>query len=195
MKKYKLLILALFLSFLLIPYSYAEELGSIKGLYTYDNKPLSTNNIHLYKIAEFKDIEADEKFTYLENYNSLELDINNLNRNEWQNYANLLKTYIETNSITYDYEVVTDSEGNYEFKELNQGLYLMLISDMETDLAYYKSLPTLISIPNYDEVSKSYINDITINSKIEENLKVVNQNQHQSNHPKFLKQAIILLPM
>lgn len=177
MKKNKLLIIFTFLFLILAINVEAEELGSIKGNYTYDDKPLNENIIHLYKIADFTDVDAEDKFIYLDNYSNLEININDINNNEWQNFANILKTYIESNVLDFDYEVTTDREGNYEFNELSQGLYLMLIADLETELAYYKTLPTLLSIPNYNEVTMEYTNDIIINNKIEETLKPLEQEE------------------
>lgn len=172
MKKKILIILVLFLSCLSFNSIKAEEQASISGSYTYDNKPFADTAVHLYKIAEIKDIDADEKFAYLDNYKELSQDINKIASNEWQKYANELKTYIENNHIMYDLEVITDVEGNYEFSGLDLGLYLLLIDDIDTNSAIYSSLPTLISVPNYDEINKVYTNEVIVKNKIEEQEKI-----------------------
>ncbi|MDE5630837.1 MAG: hypothetical protein K2I70_04480, partial [Bacilli bacterium] len=146
----------------------AESSGIIKGIYSYDTHPFTNQPIYLYKIADIKDLDSDDKFVYLEPYSNFETNINTLNSSEWQKYANELKSYIETNNITYDTQVLTDMDGNYEFSELSNGLYLMLVDDVLENGATYTSLPTLISVPTYDETEKKYINEITVKSKIEE---------------------------
>ena len=168
MKKTKILLLILFLSFLTLVPVHAAELGIIKGTYSYDNYPFTNQSIYLYKIADMKDLESNDKYIYLEPYSNLASNINTLKSSEWQNYANELKNYIETNNITYDTQVITDMDGNYEFNEISNGLYLMLVDDIETNGVTYSSLPTLISVPTYDENGKDYINEITVKSKIEE---------------------------
>lgn len=167
MKKNIIFLLILFLSFLTFLPVNAEELGSIKGTYSYDNNPFTNQNIYLYKIADVKDIESDNKYTYLENYSEFDSNINSLSSSEWQNYANELKNYITTNNITYDAEAITDDYGNYEFNELNNCLYLILVDEIILDSATYTSLPTLISVPSYDATIKKYINNITVKTKIE----------------------------
>lgn len=168
MKKIKFILFTILLSILTFGTVNADELGVIKGNYSYDTHPFANQSINLYKIADLTDIESDNKFTYLEPYSNLESNINALNTPEWQNYANELKNYIKTNNITYDFQAITDIDGNYEFSELSNGLYLMLVDDILENGATYTSLPTLISVPNYDEAKKEYIKEITVKPKIEE---------------------------
>lgn len=171
MKKIKILILVIFLSAFFLPFVEALEVGSIKGSYIYDNIPLKNSKVYLYKIAELKDLETNAKFIYLEKFNNLELNINSIKSSEWQNYANELTKHITINNIIYDLEMEPDDEGNYEFQNLSFGLYLIIYDEVETDTATYSSVPILISVPNYDEINKIYINDITIQNKIEEKIK------------------------
>ena len=168
MKKIKILFLIIFLSFLTFIPVKAADLGAIRGTYSYDNHPFTNQAIYLYKIADMKELESDDKFTYLEPYSNLSSNINNVASSEWQNFANELKSYIVANSITYDIQVITDMDGNYEFAELSNGLYLMLVDDIETNGVTYSSLPTLISLPTYNETAKDYLKEITVKSKIEE---------------------------
>ncbi len=168
MKKIKIAILILFLSLFAVVSVNADESGVIKGTYSYDTHPFINQPINLYKIADIKDLESDDKFNYLEPYSNFESNINTLNSSEWQKYANALKNYIETNNIAYDTQVITDMDGNYEFKELSNGLYLIIVDEIMENGATYTSLPTLISVPNYDETEKKYVNEITVKSKIEE---------------------------
>lgn len=168
MKKNKILLLILFLSFITFVSVKAETQGNIKGNYSYDSHPFSSQQIYLYKIADIKDLEGDDKFVYLDPYSNLASNINALKSSEWQSFANELKSYIETNSIDEDTRIVTDIDGNYEFNELSNGLYLMLVDDILENGATYTSLPTLISVPSYDETAKEYVYDITVKAKIEE---------------------------
>ncbi|MDE6141887.1 MAG: hypothetical protein K2G03_04725, partial [Bacilli bacterium] len=77
----------------------AESLGIIKGIYSYDAHPFTNQSIYLYKIADIKDLDSDDKFVYLESYSNFETNINTLNSSEWQKYANELKSYIEPNNL------------------------------------------------------------------------------------------------
>lgn len=170
MKKSKILILILFLSCLVIPSINAEEMGSIKGSYTLDDHVFADTQVQLYRVADVKDLDTFSKFEYVEKYQDFNLNINSLESKEWQKYANELKKFISTNNIVFDKEVITDIDGNYEFGDLETGLYLIVIDDIETDKAIYSSLPTLISIPNYDEINKTYTSDIIVKNKIEETI-------------------------
>ena len=96
MKKIKIAILILFLSLFAVVSVNADESGVIKGSYSYDTHPFINQPINLYKIADIKDLESDDKFNYLEPYSNFESNINTLNSSEWQKYANALKNYIET---------------------------------------------------------------------------------------------------
>lgn len=164
MKKIKTLIITLFLFGFFIPHVYALETGSIKGTYSYDGTPFKDINVYLYQVADTND---EGTFTYLESYKNFELDINSLRSTEWQNYANTLNNYIKTNNINFNKQILTSETGNYEFKNLSKGLYLLIFDSLTQNDNTYTSVPTLISIPNFDDVTKTYIYDIKVNNKIE----------------------------
>lgn len=164
MKKLKILIITLFLFSFGIPKINALEVGNISGSYNYNNIPFKDVNIKLYQVAEANDQNV---FTYLEAYKNFELDINSLNSTEWQNYANTLSNYIKTNNIKHHDQTLTSESGNYEFKNLDKGLYLLVFDNIKQNNNTYTSVPTLISIPNFDDVAMSYIYDIKVNNKVE----------------------------
>ncbi len=165
MKTFKKIVISFLLSFALIPSVIAAEIGSIKGTYSYDNIPFNDTKVYLYKIANMNE---QDKFIYLDSYLNFELDINTLGSTEWQNYANTLYNYIKSNSIVYNDLINTDATGNYIFKNLNKGLYLLIFEDISKNGSIYTSSPTLISIPNRDDITGAYTYDITVNSKVEE---------------------------
>ena len=168
MKILKRILIVLFLAIIMIPNAFADDIyGSIKGSYVYDGTPFTNTKVYLYKIAT---VNTQEVYTYLDNYTNFELDINTLNSSEWPNYADALKKYINNNGITYNDLIETSTNGDYEFKNLSQGLYLLLFEEVNKNGNNYTSSPTLISIPNRDDITNELTYDITVNNKIEEEI-------------------------
>lgn len=139
-------------------------IGSIEGKYSFGNYNITDTNVYLYRIAE---LSSDEKFTYMQDFVLLPTDINTLGVSEWNDYATEVYKYIKDNNINYIKEVKTDGEGKFTFSELNVGLYLILVDSKETEDYEYSSKPILISIPNRNEITDTYMYDLSIFIKTE----------------------------
>lgn len=161
------LILLLTISFSSTTVSAVEipKTGSVTGTYAYGEEKFKDVNVRLYKIADYA--MSSGIFSYLEKYKDYKEDINKLTSSQWTSYASDLLKYIETKNIDYDNELKTDSDGNYNFTSLEEGLYLIAMDDVKNETTTYTSSPLLITIPNYDEVKNDYSYDLVVNSKIE----------------------------
>ena len=142
--------------------------SSISVYYKYDDKNISNSEIKLYKVAT---IDTSGKYTYLDNY-SLEdsLDIDTASR--WNDLASKVGNYIENNNIEYLKKCTTDNNGKCNFNDLETGLYLVTSSEVIEDNYIYKSAPTFVSIPTYNELDNNYIYDLDVMLKTE--MKAIN---------------------
>ena len=157
----------LFLLLLIYPISiYAEEininkLGSFKISYLYNDKTLD-GDINIYKIAN---INSNGDFTYLSDYtieDSLDVD----STSKWNDLANKISKYIKDNNIN-NLDSCKTQNGVCEFSNLSTGLYLIIPNEVRDSNYIYNSFPTLISLPNYNELDKVYIYDEDILLKTE----------------------------
>lgn len=157
----------LFLLLLIYPISsYAEEIninqkGSFKISYLYNDKTLD-GDIKLYKIAN---INSNGVFTYLSDYtleDSLDVD----STSKWNDLANKISKYIDDNNIN-NLDSCKPQNGVCEFSNLSTGLYLIISNEVRDSNYIYNSSPTLISLPNYNELDKVYIYDEDILLKTE----------------------------
>lgn len=105
----------------------------------------------LSKVAEIKDGE----YKLLDDYKSSGVELNDLSSsNDLEIAANLLQKVAKADST-----LVTNSEGKCEAKDLEVGVYLLYA----TDIANYENItPFLISIPVWDESSKSMSYDVEV---------------------------------
>ena len=161
-KKYLLLIIMV----LLLPVSvYAEEdqvidttkKCSITGTYTYDEDVLTNVNTKIYKLA---DIDASAKYTYLEEFKTLEKDINSLKTSEYVDYSKSVSEFIKKNNVKELASSTTDKDGKFYYKNLDVGLYLIEVEEMTKNGYYYQTNPTLVTVPNRTYLYEEYSYDI-----------------------------------
>lgn len=168
MKKVKLvvvLVLSLFLTtinvFALVN---TNTIGSIEGKYSFGDFNITDTNVYLYRLA---DLSSDEKFTYVDDFVGLSSDINTIRVSEWNNFATEVYKYIKDKNVNYIKDAKTDSEGKFTFSELKVGLYLILVDNKKTEDYEYSSKPILVSIPNRNEITDTYMYDLSIFVKTE----------------------------
>lgn len=161
-KKYLLLIIMV----LLLPISvYAEEdqvidttkKCTITGTYTYDEDVLANVNTKIYKLA---DIDASAKYTYLEEFKTLEKDINSLKTSEYVDYSKSVSEFIKKNNVKELASSTTDKDGKFYYKNLDVGLYLIEVEEMTKNGYYYQTNPTLVTVPNRTYLYEEYSYDI-----------------------------------
>lgn len=122
---------------------FANETGSITIILEDSNNELPKENVEfgLTKVADI----IDGEYVSLEEYSSF--DFNNIqNANEMKDTATRLNRLISSNDAIGS----TDKNGILKFEGLEIGVYLL----HPTYIADYEIIePTLVSIPNWDEIS------------------------------------------
>ena len=141
-----------------------ERMGSIHGIYQYDDVTLSNVGVQIYKIAS---LNKNGTLDFLPAFNSFDTNIYNMKKSELNEYAENLYHYILENGYEVQNEARTDNNGEYDFDNLSLGLYLIYIDDIEIDKKIYTSIPMIISVPYYNELDDEYIYTITSENKIE----------------------------
>ncbi len=182
MKRFKIvLVLFLLLNFVFVPVANAAPLGTITGNYTYGDIKLKDVNASLYLIANVETTNGFS-YTYLDDFKNFETDFGSLNTGELEQYTLELEKNIKDKSIKAVKTVKTDEDGEFNFSELNDGLYLISVEDLEDGDNTYKSSPSLVFIPAYDSITNENKYDVSINMKTELVVKEDNSNDFTTNN-------------
>ena len=182
----------LFLLLLICPiYTYAEEIdinkvGKFNMKYFYGTKGID-GEIKIYKVAN---INKDAKFTFTSEYSledSLEVDT----ASKWNELAQKISNYIKENNIN-ESKKCTTQEGTCQLSDLGVGLYLVTSSEVTEGNYTYSTSPSLISMPNYNELDKVYVYDQDIILKTEaKNIKnTSNEENNNSNNNNNTKNVV-----
>ncbi len=168
MKKIKLLMAFVVAFFFTITNVYAEievnRVSSIIGKYSYSDFNITDTNVYLYKIADMNEMA---EFTYVGDFSGFTTDINKLQSFEWNDYTIKINKYITDNNINYIASTKTDNNGQFTFKDLKVGLYLIRVDSMKTKDYEYSSGPLLVSLPNYNEIQDIHMYDLDVFAKTE----------------------------
>lgn len=168
MKKIKLLVVFIVAFFFTITNVNAEievnRLTSIIGKYNYSDVNITDTNVYLYKIADMSELA---KYTYVDDFVGYTEDVNTLQSFEWNDYTSKLNKYISDNNINYIASTKTDGNGEFTFKDLKVGLYLVRVDSKKTKDYEYSSGPLLVSLPNYNEIQDVYMYDLSVFAKTE----------------------------
>lgn len=141
-----------------------NRLGSMTGKYVYDDVSVSDVNVYLYHVADMDDVG---KFTYVDKFTDYTVNINDLKASDWPTYASNLSKYITDKNISPIKNAKTDSTGQFVFKDLKTGLYLLKLDSKKTKDYEYSSGPVLVSLPIFDEVNNNFIYDLSVFAKTE----------------------------
>lgn len=168
MKKIKLLMAFVVAFFFTITNVYAEievnRVCSIIGKYNYSDFNITDTNVYLYKIADMNEMA---EFTYIDGFTGFTTDINKLQSFEWNDYTIKINKYITDNNINYITSTKTDGNGQFVFKDLKVGLYLIRVDSKKTKDYEYSSGPLLVSLPNYNEIQDIHMYDLDVFAKTE----------------------------
>lgn len=168
MKRIKLLMAFVVAFFFTITNVYAEievnRVCSIIGKYNYSDFNITDTNVYLYKIADMNEMA---EFTYVGDFSGFTTDINKLQSFEWNDYTIKINKYITDNNINYIASTKTDNNGQFTFKDLKVGLYLIRVDSKKTKDYEYSSGPLLVSLPNYNEIQDIHMYDLNVFAKTE----------------------------
>ena len=163
------LTVALIIILLILPVikTYAEEIdiskiGSIKIDCKHENISLKNMNTKIYKIAN---INQNNEYTYLSNFQVKERELNNIATSDLVKYSEELVEFINTNNIEPNNSSTTNQEGIATFNNLSVGLYLLEYESLSDNQYTYNISPVLISVPTIENNIIKY--DLEINPKVE----------------------------
>lgn len=163
MKKVRKYFIFILLSIVFLPFYVYAETGSISGNYHYDDKNLSDVDVSIYLIAE---LDSSGNFQFIEEFENFQEDFLDMSDSKLEEYSNEIYKYISEEEIDSLTTTSTDYLGNYSFKNLENGLYLIKYKDKELDNYRYSSIPILLTVPyNYD--SNELIYDVVTKNKVE----------------------------
>ena len=138
--------------------------GSISLKYSYGDKNFNNSKAYLFKIAT---LDENGNLTYADDFKNLNIDLGNLTTSELNALSETIDNQITQQKISPIDEQITANDGSAQFNTLQTGIYFLRL-DTVTDKDYqYKALPTLISIPLYDEVNNQYKYDLSVMVKTE----------------------------
>lgn len=189
MKKIKLLMAFVVAFFFTITNVYAEievnRVSSIIGKYSYSDFNITDTNVYLYKIADMNEMA---EFTYVGDFSGFTTDVNTLKSFQWNDYTAKVNKYITDNNINYIASTKTDNNGQFTFKDLKVGLYLIRVDSMKTKDYEYSSGPLLVSLPNYNEIQDIHMYDLNVFVKTE--AKSLNVNPGGGVNPPYTADSI-----
>lgn len=170
MKKCKLLlILTLLISVFSITNVSAIDTpstGKIVGRYVYGEEKIVDATVALYKVGDVNVADNSYDYELLESFKSEIVDYSKLSTEQLENHTKKLYSIISGEGINPITQVKTDQNGEFNFDNLAAGLYLIKVEDMPAGDDLYRSLPTLIFLPEIADVG-SFNYNVSVNMKIE----------------------------
>lgn len=135
---------------------------TLSGIYSYSSLTFGDANVHLYKIA---DISDESKYIFLDTYSSFDEDIYHYSASKINDYTKRISEYIKNNDIQHNYVTKTKNDGKFQFSGLTTGLYLIIVDSVEDGNYKYTASPMLVCLPNYNQIDKLYMYDVTVFTK------------------------------
>ena len=134
----------------------------IIGLYKSGETLLTDTKVSVYKIAN---VDTSGQFTYVDSFAAAGYELNGLTSTQLTQLLNNLDKYIETKNIEPTKSANTDSAGEVTFTDLGTGFYLVK-TDLFTKGDYTYQGKNLVSIPNLNENTNTYMYEIEMLPKI-----------------------------
>ena len=134
--------------------------------YIHDKEPIAGVRFDIYRVA---DVDEYAKFTLTGDFDIYPVQVNNLTSQEWKMLAETLSGYVQRDKLTPLESGTTDENGKRIFTNYQQGLkaglYLVIGETLTDDDYTYTTEPFLVSLPNLDEVSDTWVYDVTVEPK------------------------------
>ena len=136
--------------------------------YTHNNAAISTAQFDLYRIA---DVDAYAKYTLTGDFENYPVSLDGLKADDWKALSETLTSYASRDKLTPLDSGKTDADGKLIFPanapNLKPGLYLIVGRKFIKGGYTYTAEPTIVSLPNQDSKSNTWLYDVTIHPKCE----------------------------
>lgn len=120
-------------------YVSAARKGSITVSY-----PCAGMKVQLYNVA-YQGKKSD--YILKKRFAKYPIKLNKLTKAEWAGQAQALAAYIQRDDLSANRSGSTDSTGKIKFRNLRQGMYLIMTQVHEENGYTYKAMPYFVSIP------------------------------------------------
>lgn len=157
-------------------------------------KKIEGVNFRVYKIGN---IDENNDITLTKAFESYPLGLNKSKENEWNEYANTLKGYVDKDKQVPSFEGKTDKDGLINLK-LEKGLYFVAGDDLFTDKYKYTTSPFVVRLPEFDKETDNFLGETLArpkfirkdftNGKIDiDILKVWDDKGYENQRPEFVE--------
>lgn len=138
--------------------------SNIQVKYSYGDKVFENQKAYLYKIA---DIGSDNVITYTDDFKNLTQNLENLTASQFSVFATTVGNQITQKGISHIEEQVTNSEGIAKFNNLTPAVYFIKMDTVTQDDYQYRTVPTVITAPLYNENEHQYKYEFSVMMKTE----------------------------
>ena len=168
MKKYLFRIAIIFIALFSINVHASEidltKPSNVQVKYSYSDKVFANQKAYLYKIA---DIGIDNTITYTEDFKNLTQSLENLTASQFSVFATTVGNQITQKQISHIEEQITNAEGIAEFNNLTPAVYFIKMDTVTQDDYQYRTVPTVITAPLYNESEHQYKYEFSVMMKTE----------------------------
>ncbi len=139
--------------------AYDDEKVTLNIVYAYDGIKIPNAKFDIYYVA---DIGGNGLFSLAGDFKNYPVDVNDAGKN-YQALAQTLFGYAMLDNITPTENGQTNSDGELVFSSSNlkQGMYLVVSEEIIFENRKYTVAPYIVSLPNYDSETNSYIHSVT----------------------------------
>lgn len=122
-----------------------ENLCALTLTYGYGQKTFADVPVKLYKIAE---VSADMQYSLTDTFAPTGLILNQVQTaGEWEVIRSTLEAYILSHGIAPEEVLVTDPQGQAQFRELGTGMYFSVVDPVLREDGHYLFDSALIALP------------------------------------------------
>lgn len=166
-----------------------DNKGNIVVNFSIGNSPTSDVKLKLFKIAN---IDENGKFTLYGDFADYPIVINNLDSEGYRKLASTLESYIAIDNNSSILEKDTNQNGQVNFSNLDNGLYLITGNEFSNNEYKYIPSPILVSVPTTNneikefdiELKMKYSTEEMDNNNIKKEVIIVWNNDSKTSRPK-----------